>query len=81
MRELKTRQQISDWITQKLRAFPECADAKVTVQYELREPDNEGCNWSRDLILNYGRSGSEAVLQHLRPLHQEARWRFNVSEQ
>jgi hypothetical protein len=80
MRELKTRQQISDWITQSLQAFPECADARATVQYELQEPDAEGCNWSRDLILNYGRSDSDAVLRHLRPLHQEARRRFNVSE-
>jgi hypothetical protein len=37
-----------------------------------------GCNWSEDLVLNYGTSKSEAVLQHLRPLHREARRRFNV---
>jgi hypothetical protein len=80
MRELKTRQQISQWITQRLQIFPDCAGANVTVQYELQEPDADGCNWSRDLILNYGRSDSDAVLQHLRPLHQEARRRFNVSE-
>jgi hypothetical protein len=80
MRELKSRQEISDWITARLRAFPDCADAIVTVQYELQEPGPDGCNWSHDLILNYGRSDSDAVTRHLRPLHQEARRLFNVSE-
>jgi hypothetical protein len=80
MRELKTRQEISTWITQKLQAFPGCADATVTVQYQLREPMSDGCNWTDDLLLNYGTGDSESVLQHLRPLHQEARRRFNVSE-
>ena len=32
-------------------------------------------------MLNYGTSQCEVVLQHLRPLHQEARRRFNVSEE
>ena len=50
------------------------------MQYELREPGPDGCNWSHDLILNLGNSDRDAVLQHLRPLHQEARRRFNVSE-
>lgn len=68
MRELKTRQQISDWINERLQAVPECADATVSVQYELREPAPDGCNWSEDLVLNYGTSKSEAVRQHLRPL-------------
>jgi hypothetical protein len=80
MRELKTRQQISDWITLRLQASPECADATASVQHELQEPAPDGCNWSEDLVLSYGTSDSEAVLQHLRPLHQEARRRFNVSE-
>jgi hypothetical protein len=80
MRELKTREQISDWITKRLQSFPDCADAEVAVQYQLQEPMSDGCNWSEDLMLNYGSSNSEAVLQHLRPLHQEARRRFNVAE-
>lgn len=80
MREFRTRQQISRWITEKLQAFPECADASASVQYVLREPAPDGCNWSHDLVLNYGCSDCEAVLRHLRPLHQEARLRFNVRE-
>lgn len=63
MRELKTRQEISTWITQKLQAFPGCADATVTVQYQLREPMSDGCNWTDDLLLNYGTGDSESVLQ------------------
>jgi len=49
-------------------------------QYELQKPVPDGCNWSEDIVLNYGTSQSEAVLQHLRPLHREARRRFNVGE-
>ena len=80
MRELRTRQEISDWLTHELRIYPECADASATVQYELREPLPDGCNWSEDLVLNCGTSDRGAVLSHLRPLHREARRRFNVSE-
>jgi hypothetical protein len=80
MREFKTRREISDWITVRLRGFPDCADATVTVQYELQEPGPDGCNWSHDLILNYGRSDSQMVLQQMRPLHQEASRLFNVRE-
>jgi hypothetical protein len=46
----------------------------------MLEPDEDGCNWSRDLIINYGRSDSMLVNQHLRPLFEEARRRFNVRE-
>jgi len=80
LRELKTPQQISDWITERLQAFAGCADATVIIQYEIQEPASDGCNWSEDLVLNYGTSQREVVLQHLRPLHREARRRFNVSE-
>lgn len=80
MRELITRVGISSWITARLRSFPECADAEVTVQYELRAPDADGCNWSRDLVINYGRSDSQAVQRCLCPLCEEARRRFNIDE-
>jgi hypothetical protein len=78
VRELKTLQQISEWITVRLQESPECADATVCVQRRLEEPAADGCNWSEDLLLDYGTSRTEAVLRHLRPLHQEARRRFNV---
>ena len=50
------------------------------MQYELIEPDAEGCNWSDELRINYGRDDSLIVHQHLRPLFEEARRRFNVHE-
>ncbi len=77
-RELKTPQQISDWITDRLQTFPGCPDATVIIQYEIQEPSPDGCNWSEDLLLNYGTCQREVVLQHLRPLHREARRRFYV---
>lgn len=80
MRELKTRREISDWITRELRAHLGCEETSVTVQYELREPESDGCNWSRDLSVNYGRNDSVVVHRYLRPLFEEARRRFNVHE-
>lgn len=80
MRELMTRQQISDWINERLQAFEDCADATVSVPYGIQEPAPDGCNWSEDLVLSFGTCQSETVLQHLRPLHREARRRFNVRE-
>ena len=80
MREFKTRSEISAWLNQELHKHEGCTEARVTVQYELQEPDADGCNWSRDLIINYGRDDSLLVNQHLRALFEEARGRFNVRE-
>lgn len=80
MREFKTRADISAWLNQELHKHNGCEEARASVQYELREPDEDGCNWSRDLIVNYGRNDSMLVNQHLRPLFEEARRRFNIRE-
>jgi hypothetical protein len=80
MRELKTRQEISDWLTRELRKHNGCRETGVSVQYELQEPRADGWNWSRDLIINYGGNDSVIVHEHLRPLFEEARGRFNVRE-
>lgn len=65
MREFKTRDEISVWLNQELHKQPGCGEAHATVQYELLEPDSEGCNWSRDLIINYGSNDSVVVNEHL----------------
>ena len=80
MREFKTRDEISGWLNQELHKQQGCEEARATVQYELLEPDADGCNWSRDLIINYGRNDRVVVNERLRPLFEEARRRFNVRE-
>jgi hypothetical protein len=80
MRKLRTRQQIGDWITQELRKHAECADARVSVQYELDEPEADGCNWADNVIVNSGVNDRDDVLERLRPILREARRTFNVSE-
>jgi hypothetical protein len=80
MRQFKTRAEISAWLNRELHKHKRCGEARVTVQYETLEPDEDGCNWSRDLIINYGGDDRELVDQHLRPLFEEARRRFNVRE-
>jgi hypothetical protein len=81
MRELRTRKQISEWMTEELRKHPECADARVRVQYQLRKPEPDGCNWSDSVVINSGKSDREDVMEHLRPILRRARRSFNVSEQ
>lgn len=80
MRELKTREEISNWLSRQLHQCPDCQDTRVTVPHLLQEPDEAGCNFSRDLIINYGRDDNVVVNGYLRPLFEEARRRFNVQE-
>ncbi len=80
MREFRKRDEISAWLDRELHKHPGCEEAHATVQYELLEPDEDGCNWSRDIYINYGRNDHLLVDQHLRPLFEEARRRFNVRE-
>jgi len=62
MRELKTRRELSDWLTQQLYRRPGCGETKATVKYELQEPVADGCNWSRDLSLTYGRTTASSCM-------------------
>lgn len=80
MRELRTREEISQWITHRLRKEPGCADADVTIQYELQKPEPGGCNWSEDLIVNAGIGDLDEITQRLSPIHLEARRRFNLKK-
>ena len=80
MREFKTRAEISAWLNQELHNHKGCEEARASVQYEMLVPDEDGCNWSRDLFNNYGRNDSVLVNQHQRPIFEEARRRFNVRE-
>jgi hypothetical protein len=80
MREGKTRDEISQWINRCLQAEPGCADARATVKFELDTPDADGCNWSRDVNLNYGTCDEVLVRERLRPIWEAARRCFNVRE-
>ena len=80
MREFKTRREISEWLTGELRKHPGCGDTTVSVQYQLQEPDADGCNWSRDIVFNFGRNDTVVAKDRLRPIFEEARRRFNVRE-
>jgi hypothetical protein len=80
MRQFKTRDELSAWLNQALHKHPGCEAARATVQYELVEPDADGCNWSRDIIIDYDCNDSVVVNEHLRALFEEARRRFNLRE-
>ena len=79
-RSLVTLDDLSAWLTEQVSAMEDCEGTTVTVQYALREPDADGCNWSEsNIVFNAGRHASrDAVFQHIANLIPEARRRFNV---
>jgi hypothetical protein len=77
-RDLRTLEEINDWLTNRVRRDPRCRDATVAAQYRLREPDEMGCNWSRDIVVNAGTGDETEMREVLGPLFEEARRSFNV---
>jgi hypothetical protein len=80
MRKLRTKRQIGLWIMEELHKLPECADARVSIQYELDERAPDGCNWSDSVVVKCGVNDREDVIERLRPILRRARCSFNVSE-
>ncbi|HEY4341606.1 MAG TPA: hypothetical protein VGM97_16795, partial [Steroidobacteraceae bacterium] len=56
-RAVVTPEAINKYLTQEIRKFEDLEDARLTLQYLLQEPDQEGCNWSGG-VLNPGSKGS-----------------------
>lgn len=76
-----TLDELSAWLTTELRKIEDCHDSSVAVQYLLRNPDADGCNWSDEVVLSVGRSATADYLYpHVRRLVGEARLKFNVKE-
>jgi len=53
-RKLLTIEELSDWFTEEIQRTAGFAGTTISVQYPLAEPDDDGCNWSTDLIINFG---------------------------
>jgi hypothetical protein len=77
-KKLLTLSQLSDWITAELQKNEDCKGATVSVQYELQKADEEGCNWSSNLMINPGTSTMQIIGPYLAPIMAKARNTFNV---
>lgn len=76
---LLTLNELSAWLTTELQKSPDAGDSEITVQYALRDPDEEGCNWSDTVVLRVGHGASHEYLQpFVQQLVGVARKKFNV---
>ncbi len=76
---LLTLSELSAWLTAELLKISDAEGSSITVQYALREPDTDGCNWSDTVVLHVGPNASHEYLQsHVRHLVLVARKKFNV---
>jgi len=79
-RKIVTRDELDRFLTDEIRKIKDLEDARLSSQYLLQEPDEEGCNWT-GAILNPGSKGSpEYATPHAYAIVQSARQRFNITE-
>jgi hypothetical protein len=79
-RALVTQEALNKYITQEIRKIEDLEDARLTVQYLLQEPDEDGCNWSGG-ILNPGSKGSARYgAPHATLVIERARALYNVKQ-
>ena len=81
-RALISPHRLDRYVTGELHKLPGFESISVSVGYRLRVADENGCNWSGDLVPRYGRGAPTAatVTAALRPIARAARARFNLSE-
>ena len=53
-RKIVSREELNQILTDELASCEDCEGTKVTVLYDLAEPDDRGCNWSADVSLRLG---------------------------
>jgi hypothetical protein len=53
-RKIVSRDELNEILTEELGSCEGCEGTKVTVLYDLAEPDDMGCNWSADVSLRLG---------------------------
>ena len=81
-RECVAAARLDRYLTSQLRKTPGFETVSVSAGYRLRAPDEEGCNWSGDVVPMFGPNPSHAdiVCSRLRPIVKAAKARFNLSE-
>jgi hypothetical protein len=74
--------QVDRYLTRRLRRLAGFGAVSASVGYRLRAPDEEGCNWSGEVVLMCGAHAPDAAIiaATLPPLVEAARARFNLKE-
>jgi hypothetical protein len=79
-RTLVSVAELSRWLTTELRKFDGCEECEISSVYQLREPDSDGCNWSREGAPVSVTGVPERVLKEaLAVVIARARQKFNLS--
>lgn len=75
-RTLITKKELKDWLTKEIQKEDDCETCEFRGITALREPDEEGCNWSDTLYLNQSGIPDSIV----RKVVVAARAKFNISD-
>lgn len=75
-RTLITKKELKDWLTAEIQKEDGCQICEFRGVMGLREPDEDGCNWSDTLYLNQSGIPNSIIQKVVR----SARVRFNISD-
>jgi len=79
-RQTVHRDQLHQILNAELHEQDPCGECRFTQgPVPLRAPDDSGCNWSRDLILRYGRHGNDLCAQVASWAITQVTTRFNLT--
>jgi|KBSSwiStaDraftv2_1062776.scaffolds.fasta_scaffold6258782_1 hypothetical protein len=75
-------ERLDRYLTRKLHELPGFEAVSVSAGYRLRATDENGCNWSGDVVPMYGIRAPLAtdIAAALRPIVKAAQRRFNLSD-
>jgi hypothetical protein len=75
-------EKLDRYLTDELHKLPGFDAVSVYAGYRLRAPDDEGCNWSGEVVPVHGVRAppAEQIEAALRPIVRTARARFNMGE-
>jgi hypothetical protein len=81
-REEISAEHLDEYLTRELQKVPGFEAVSVSAGYRLRSTDDEGCNWSGDVVPVHGVRAPlpEVIAQALQPIVKTAQARFNLSE-
>jgi hypothetical protein len=81
-RTLVTRVELMAWMTTELQKVEDCGNCSVTRVLPLQESDEDGCNWSSQVMLSISGDdvSSEYVWPYLNVIVTEARARFDLKD-
>lgn len=79
-RTVVSREELEQWLTNELQKIEDCEECSVGGIMPLREPDEDGCNWSGDVVVSSGGVPVEYFRPYLARIMREARNRFNIRD-